>query len=113
MVPLMVPMFFLMIRPPPRSTLFPYTTLFRSPVTVVAALTGNPLAGLGVGVASTYCLLLPALTGEQMGRANVWTSVTVNCRRPAFFWKEPLMVTTVAVVSRPIPLWANVTWYCA
>src|SRR5688572_31753496 len=24
--------FFLMIRPPPRSTLFPYTTLFRSPV---------------------------------------------------------------------------------
>src|SRR5438445_12578420 len=23
--------FFLMIRPPPRSTLFPYTTLFRSP----------------------------------------------------------------------------------
>src|SRR5687768_18504992 len=24
--------FFLMIRPPPRSTLFPYTTLFRSPL---------------------------------------------------------------------------------
>src|SRR5690349_22958760 len=24
------PLFFLMIRPPPRSTLFPYTTLFRS-----------------------------------------------------------------------------------
>src|SRR3989440_4366945 len=26
-------LFFLMIRRPPRSTLFPYTTLFRSPVT--------------------------------------------------------------------------------
>src|SRR5437667_8668171 len=26
--------FFLMLRRPPRSTLFPYTTLFRSPVTV-------------------------------------------------------------------------------
>jgi len=26
--------FFLMIRRPPRSTLFPYTTLFRSPVSV-------------------------------------------------------------------------------
>src|SRR5439155_19598795 len=25
------PFFFLMIQPPPRSTLFPYTTLFRSP----------------------------------------------------------------------------------
>src|SRR5258705_4100972 len=30
--------FFLMIRRPPRSTLFPYTTLFRSPITRVAAL---------------------------------------------------------------------------
>src|SRR2546430_17441339 len=28
--------FFLMIRRPPRSTLFPYTTLFRSPTAVVA-----------------------------------------------------------------------------
>src|SRR5687767_15253036 len=28
--PLLVPSFFLMIRRPPRSTLFPYTTLFRS-----------------------------------------------------------------------------------
>src|SRR5438045_1771414 len=27
-----LPFFFLMTRPPPRSTLFPYTTLFRSPV---------------------------------------------------------------------------------
>src|SRR3712207_7894182 len=31
--------FFLMIRRPPRSTLFPYTTLFRSPVYVVAQVT--------------------------------------------------------------------------
>src|SRR5687768_17848412 len=28
---LAVPIFFLMLPPPPRSTLFPYTTLFRSP----------------------------------------------------------------------------------
>src|SRR2546425_4930038 len=28
----MLPFFFLMIRRPPRSTLFPYTTLFRSPL---------------------------------------------------------------------------------
>src|SRR2546430_7675635 len=28
------PFFFLMIRRPPRSTLFPYTTLFRSPIPV-------------------------------------------------------------------------------
>src|SRR5688572_33361693 len=30
--------FFLMIRRPPRSTLFPYTTLFRSPIFEVAGL---------------------------------------------------------------------------
>src|SRR5438552_15615953 len=29
-LPLLLPLFFLIIRPPPRSTLFPYTTLFRS-----------------------------------------------------------------------------------
>src|SRR2546425_13379130 len=33
---LLVVFFFLMIRRPPRSTLFPYTTLFRSPQRVVA-----------------------------------------------------------------------------
>src|SRR3712207_7927268 len=39
--------FFLMIRRPPRSTLFPYTTLFRSPGTAgVERLTGE---GVGVG----------------------------------------------------------------
>src|SRR5690349_22732814 len=30
---ILCPFFFLMFRPPPRSTLFPYTTLFRSPAT--------------------------------------------------------------------------------
>src|SRR2546426_9717882 len=34
--------FFLMIRRPPRSTLFPYTTLFRSLSTIVTAGTGTP-----------------------------------------------------------------------
>src|SRR2546427_7506481 len=37
--------FFLMIRRPPRSTLFPYTTLFRSPsVTGVSVINGNTTA---------------------------------------------------------------------
>src|SRR5258706_11517106 len=37
-----------MIRRPPRSTLFPYTTLFRSVIAAVAAV-GLPLAGYLVG----------------------------------------------------------------
>src|SRR3712207_9120277 len=50
--------FFLMIRRPPRSTLFPYTTLFRSvrigdpnskdTVLVVGAIHGNETAGLAI-----------------------------------------------------------------
>src|SRR5258708_31412745 len=40
--------FFLMIRRPPRSTLFPYTTLFRS----IEIAAGNPLAAFDTAVES-------------------------------------------------------------
>src|SRR5258706_5946685 len=39
-----------MIRRPPRSTLFPYTTLFRSPVRPRSAPPRTPAAGLGDSV---------------------------------------------------------------
>src|SRR2546430_7152411 len=41
--------FFLMIRRPPRSTLFPYTTLFRSAVGATDVVGENFEAGHGVG----------------------------------------------------------------
>src|SRR3989304_2165961 len=43
--------FFLMIRRPPRSTLFPYTTLFRSPRrrVLLEGPQGPPIAGGGLG----------------------------------------------------------------
>src|SRR5216683_3450031 len=55
--------FFLMIRRPPRSTLFPYTTLFRSP---------HPL----VGRCSTSAQLKPRLHGQRTheGRSEEHTS---------------------------------------
>src|SRR2546429_4425646 len=53
--------FFLMIRRPPRSTLFPYTTLFRS--LGAGKLTGRLAGGLSVGV-------LEALTERAAGRAD-------------------------------------------
>src|SRR3712207_4661100 len=54
-------MFFLMIRRPPRSTLFPYTTLFRSGVwnRGAAGLVVNVLA-LAYGVFAIVLLLKPA-----------------------------------------------------
>src|SRR5690349_23937683 len=43
-----------MIRRPPRSTLFPYTTLFRSAEGVETAEQANLLAGMGIGLAQGY-----------------------------------------------------------
>src|SRR5690349_24077594 len=42
-----LPFFFLMLRPPPRSTLFPYTTLFRS----LKAAPGPPCRSIATGYA--------------------------------------------------------------
>src|SRR5947207_13672781 len=51
MEPLLSSLFFLMIPRPPRSTLFPYTTLFRSQVRVgkIAVIVGELLAPHGAG----------------------------------------------------------------
>src|SRR2546429_8335546 len=55
--------FFLMIRRPPRSTLFPYTTLFRSLYGASAApLPGYGSSGLGVGIP------LPAASESLIGK---------------------------------------------
>src|SRR2546425_7001912 len=57
--------FFLMIRRPPRSTLFPYTTLFRS-LTLGALPLGGPCAG-------TVAKLSGCNSGCHAGRgAGVW-----------------------------------------
>src|ERR1043166_6988381 len=59
------PPFFLMIRRPPRSTLFPYTTLFRSVVGVEAG------AAFGVGAEE---LDAGAPQGELLGRSGEHTA---------------------------------------
>src|SRR3712207_6936626 len=54
-----------MIRRPPRSTLFPYTTLFRSPKTVVVTLTNVDPAFLGMMGRSTF-----AVVDSKLASAN-------------------------------------------
>src|SRR2546430_15107273 len=68
--------FFLMIRRPPRSTLFPYTTLFRSSFNygnkIINA--GNAYGGLAIGQANERATVLdrwtPTHTNTDVPRAN-------------------------------------------
>src|SRR3989442_13076637 len=55
--------FFLMIRRPPRSTLFPYTTLFRSDLRRARA-AGQSLIQTRTGASQTIGKVLPRLKGK-------------------------------------------------
>src|SRR3712207_3052234 len=69
--------FFLMIRRPPRSTLFPYTTLFRSSYNLSSIFQTSPLGPLpyegGSIIIASY--LFPRLTSLS---TNLNTSSTIN-----------------------------------
>src|SRR3712207_7706696 len=90
--------FFLMIRRPPRSTLFPYTTLFRSAVDQPAALQlraredvagalGVPAVAVAVEEAVDEAEALPG-GAEENGRAHAWTPVKPISWMPSFAWKK-------------------------
>src|SRR3712207_7424133 len=56
-----------MIRRPPRSTLFPYTTLFRSGLVFLTVRSSSGLTGLAVALAvpATLLLAMQAATGDE------------------------------------------------
>src|SRR2546428_1690929 len=64
--------FFLMIRRPPRSTLFPYSTLFRSrPVLGGACVTEELLPGYRFSTASYVCSRSEEHTSELQSRSDL------------------------------------------
>src|SRR5207244_13124795 len=65
------PFFLLMTRPPPRSTLFPYTTLFRSAVQLGGA--AGTLAGLGDAAVD-----LPGALARRLGLIEDRKSTRLN-----------------------------------
>src|SRR5256885_16491042 len=65
--------FFLMIRRPPRSTLFPYTTLFRSVIAgseAAAALVRGLVPGLAVAVIPQLGVHVPTTPDRKSTRLN-------------------------------------------
>src|SRR3712207_9448411 len=64
-----------MIRRPPRSTLFPYTTLFRSELAVAAALVFTTTAWWGALGALLLLLLFAVAIGANLARGR-----KPNCR---------------------------------
>src|SRR3712207_9282034 len=86
--------FFLMIRRPPRSTLFPYTTLFRSGAALgiplglfLAALVTKALSEWGVGFELPVNELV-AFTVVEIGRAQRLNSSHANISYAVFCLKK-------------------------
>src|ERR1039457_204209 len=80
--------FFLMIRRPPRSTLFPYTTLFRSGVAWGAVYGGIDIASSGEQEAietGNRSDILEWVNTCGTQRVAVWTALA--CRRAASKWQ--------------------------
>src|SRR3989442_969834 len=68
-----VSFFFLMIRRPPRSTLFPYTTLFRSHLIVAGASQQHVIARAArerVVAFTAVQMICAVVTGERVGKAD-------------------------------------------
>src|SRR3712207_2436921 len=81
--------FFLMIRRPPRSTLFPYTTLFRSILVV----------GVAMLASATLLPVLMALLGKRAwARGRVFSRLRRREGRSDGFWAR----WTEGVMKRPV-----------
>src|SRR3712207_2412716 len=74
---LLIMFFFLMIRRPPRSTLFPYTTLFRSvPSALDVDAHGNVyVGGVGSFVPGAAQVVRYSIDGEETGRWGGFTAL--------------------------------------
>src|SRR5256885_12292022 len=70
--------FFLMIRRPPRSTLFPYTTLFRSQPGAWAAKTVMLIVGIGISVAG-YVTVHADRKSTRLNSSHLVISYAVFC----------------------------------
>src|SRR3989442_5186941 len=73
-----------MIRRPPRSTLFPYTTLFRSQVGALGLVGGGDDVDRGGGPGTQGGRAVGQHVGREIGTTHGSTPVTSAPRMPAF-----------------------------
>src|SRR5258707_11756767 len=93
--------FFLMIRRPPRSTLFPYTTLFRSYLVESAVLAG--CGGLlGVGIAWMVAVLVRSLSSVDRKSTRL-NSSHANISYAVFCLKKKTNLCDSSNVNRAVP----------
>src|ERR1039458_4194721 len=90
-------LFFLMIRRPPRSTLFPYTTLFRSqraaPTPRIERRTGAGLHGFPTREAGPFSSLTDGRSRRDSPRENALNGLAIclgTAGAPARRWRGPL-----------------------
>src|SRR5256885_8651294 len=90
--------FFLMIRRPPRSTLFPYTTLFRS---------GKAACADGIAPGLVHFLLHAALHGDRkstrLNSSHLVISYAVFCLKKKKKYDKLLLCNQLRVSSRGLP----------
>src|SRR3712207_7481465 len=79
-----------MIRRPPRSTLFPYTTLFRSALTELANANRVPICGKDFKTGQTFMktLLAPGLKSRMLGLEG-WYSTNILGNRDGEVLDDP------------------------
>src|SRR3712207_7797654 len=87
-----------MIRRPPRSTLFPYTTLFRSSATAVGAALGSFLRPLGGHLADRMggTTILAAVYGEEDRKSTRLNSSHANISYAVFCLKKKVFLSLPA-----------------
>src|SRR5256885_4867455 len=83
--------FFLMIRRPPRSTLFPYTTLFRSGLAPAGILSN--VSGAIFSITGDSASISTQNFGGADGGAPARTADAVTVRMTASAWKKTISVT--------------------
>src|SRR2546425_845234 len=79
---MVIEVFFLMIRRPPRSTLFPYTTLFRSVLVAVPPGVVTATRPVVAPVGTVAVIWVAELT-VKVGGADALNAATIFSRKPA------------------------------